>query len=73
MFIRNVEKMMEEKLFYCKSPKLKVFLTENHGISYVNKKKQDFKFVWIFLKTPLLDKALTEWSDNKQNGTLAFK
>ncbi len=72
MFIRNIEKIDEDKLFYCKSPKLKKFLTESHNIMYSHKKQKGVKSIWIFLKTPVLDVALTQWADNKINGTLAF-
>jgi len=72
MFIRNVEEIEKAKLFFCKSPKLMRFLTETHNIMYSNKTEKDNKFIWIFLKTPLLDVALTEWADNKKNGTFAF-
>lgn len=73
MLIKNVEQMQEEKLFYCKSINLLKFLTQIHNIQYVSKETKDSKFIWIFLKTSSLDKALTEWADNKKNGTLAFK
>jgi hypothetical protein len=72
MYIKNLEDVGKEKLFHCKSLKLMRFLTERHSIVYVNKKEVDAKCVWIFFKTPLLDKALTEWADNKKNGTLAY-
>ena len=73
MLIKNVNEMDKEKLFFCKSPNLKRFLTENHNIQYVNKKKQGFKYVWIFLKTSKLDIALSEWSQNKKDGNFIFK
>ena len=74
MFVKNIDKIVEEKLFYCKSVKLLRFLTQTHSVIYINKfLNENKKYVWVFLKTPKLDKVLTEWADNKKNGTLAFK
>ena len=73
MFIRNIDDIDKNKLFYCKSPNLKRFLIENHNIKYINKKKNGFKYVWVFLKTEQLDIALSEWSQNKKDGNFIFK
>lgn len=73
MHIKNVEELEKKKLFFCKSPNLMKFLTKTHDIQYVKKEKNGFKYTWIFLKTKELDGALFQWSENKKNGTFAFK
>jgi len=78
MLIKNCEEAIpKEKLFFCKSPNLMKFLTKMNKIHYVKKELQENvegqKFIWVYLKTPILDKALSEWSNNKKNGTFVFK
>ena len=73
MHIKNIEDIDIKKMYYCKSPNLMKFLTDERKIMYVNKKKNGFKYVWIFLKTDDLDNALTAWSNNKKNGNLFYK
>jgi hypothetical protein len=75
MFIRNHEVAFnKEEVFYCKSPNLLKFLTEIYKIQYINKiLNKDNKFTWVFFRSPDLDKALNEWSNNKKNNTFLYK
>lgn len=61
MYIRNVESAINnDNLFFCKSFKLMKFLRMSN-IYYVNRKIENSRLVWIFLKTPQLESALFEW------------
>ena len=68
MFIRNIKdiKDSDDRLYDCDSINLKNFLHKTHNIIHVSKKESDNKTTWIFLKTPMLDKALTEWSNGRK-------
>jgi len=75
VFIKNPNKINKDILFPCKSNKLKKFLVENKGLPYASRifDEKDKKYIWCFIRTEELAKALIEWSDNKEKNTLAFK
>lgn len=59
---------MNSKIFRCYSSPLMKELTSN-GCRYefVAKDIVNGKTFWAFLKTPLVDQVLTEWSKNNPN------
>lgn len=75
MFIKNANTINKDLIFPCKSNKLKKFLVEKKQLQYASRiyDEKDKKFVWCFMRTEELGKALVEWSENKEKNTLAYK
>lgn len=58
--------IMENNLYCCYSVNLKDYLSKRnirYGIVALNPNNQ--KMFWVYIKTPELDRALTEWSNRK--------
>jgi hypothetical protein len=73
--VRNPIAINKEFIFPCKSSKLKKFLVESKGLSFVSRilDVKDNKYIWMFTKTDELSDALIEWKENKESGNLAFE
>jgi len=65
MFVKNAEKVFtKEDLFYCYDQKLKDFLCNDKGFSFIGKgnDKESKKDYWLFLRNNQLS-SLLEWVD----------
>jgi len=57
---------MSSKIFRCYSvPLMKKLISSGCRYEFVAKDIVNDKTFWVFLKTPLVEKMLTEWSQNK--------
>jgi len=75
MFVKNANKINKDLMFPCKSNKLKKFLIEKKGLQYVARlyDEKDEKYIWCFMRSEELAKALVEWKENKDKNNLAMK
>lgn len=74
MFVKNPIAINKKIIFPCKSNKLKKFLVLEKKIPFISRilDSKDDKYIWYFMRTDELSKALVEWKQNKTEGKLVY-
>jgi len=74
MKIINTGKMNHDDIFPCYSPLLSKYLVEIKGIEFVDIQfsEKNNKKIWIFIQSPILQLALTEWTERGKSGNKIY-